>query len=165
MQSTETKKHFTQAINRIMTISMIHKKLYELGELSQLELKEYITSLIQKIKQLHDSTEQIEIKLSVNISELDLTSVVPVGLIINELIKNSMKQAFTALDKGKIEIKIDLADSKTIQFNYNDNGKRKKPTKQSFGEELLQLLTDQIDGNFKRNESSVCIKLPTKIND
>jgi two-component system, sensor histidine kinase PdtaS len=162
IKSDETKEHFLQAINRIMTISMIHKKLYELGELSRLEFEEYISGLIDEIKLLHLEDKNVDIQLSIDLDELDLKSVVPLGLIINELITNSMKHAFEDQEQGEINIQFKKSDNKQILFEYSDNGAWKQNSKLGFGEELLILLTEQLDGNFKRKESTVRIQFPPK---
>lgn len=162
IKSEETKEHFSQAINRIMTISMIHKKLYELGELSRLEFEEYISSLIDEIKLLHLEDKNIEILLAIDLEDLDLKSVVPLGLIINELITNSMKHAFTSKEKGVINIHFKNSDDAQILFEYSDNGVWKSNSESGFGEELLHLLTGQLDGKFTREKSMVTIQFPAK---
>lgn len=162
IKSEETKEHFSKAINRIMTISMIHKKLYELGELSRLEFEEYISSLIDEIKELHSENKDVNINLSIALDELDLKSVVPIGLIINELITNSMKHAFSDLNEGVIEIQFKNLNEDKIVFEYSDNGSWKTTSEPGFGEELLNLLTEQLDGVITRNKSHVRIEFPVK---
>ena len=162
IKSDETKEHFSKAINRIMTISMIHKKLYELGELSRLEFEEYISSLIDEIKELHIENKDVNINLSIALEELDLKSVVPIGLIINELITNSMKHAFSDLNEGSIKIQFKNLNSDKIVFEYSDNGTWKTNSESGFGEELLNLLTDQLDGVITRDQSLVRIEFPVR---
>ncbi len=158
--SEETKLHFNEAINRIMTISMIHRKLYQTGELSRLEFNKYISSLIDDIKSLHTNNSNIKIDLSSNLEELDLKTVVPLGLIINELITNSIKHAFRDDESGVITISFTTDVNNFVVLNYFDSGTWKEQDKNGFGLELLDLLTDQLDGTFKRNKSLIRIEFP-----
>lgn len=160
MQSEETKEHFRTAINRIMTISMIHRKLYQSGELSEIEFHKYIHSLITDIKELHSDGKEIEIEVTSNLSQVDLNSVVPMGLIINELITNSIKHAFRNVDKGVITVCFSLKENGNVVLDYFDSGEWIEKDKNGFGIELLELLTDQLDGTIKRNGSIYKIEFP-----
>ncbi len=160
INSEETKLHFNEAINRIMTISMIHRKLYQTGELSRLEFNKYINSLIDDIKSLHTNNSNIKIELTSNLEELDLKTVVPLGLIINELITNSVKHAFTEDEHGIITIAFTKNMDNIVVLDYADSGTWKEPSKNGFGLELLSLLTEQLDGTFRRNESLFRIEFP-----
>jgi len=159
--SEETKEHFSTAINRIMTISMIHRKLYQAGELSEIEFYKYIHSLVQDIKDLHSDDQEIEIEISSNIEEIDLNSVVPLGLIINELITNSIKHAFKEDEKRSININFNLKSNGNVLLDYSDSGKWQETEKNGFGIELLELLTDQLDGTISRNGSVFKIEFPS----
>ncbi len=160
INSEETKLHFNEAINRIMTISMIHRKLYQTGELSRLEFNKYISALIEDIKSLHTNNSNIKIDLTSNLEELDLKTVVPLGLIINELITNSIKHAFSENEQGTITIAFTKTPDNIVVLDYSDSGRWKEPSKNGFGLELLSLLTEQLDGKFKRNESLFRIDFP-----
>lgn len=159
--SNETKEHFRTAINRIMTISIIHRKLYQSGELSEIEFYRYINSLIEDIKDLHSDESEIEINLSSNIKEVDLNSIVSLGLIINELITNSIKHAFDIIEKKSITINFNLKPNGNVVLDYSDSGKWKETEKNGFGIELLELLTDQLDGTITRDGSAFKIEFPT----
>lgn len=160
VQSEETKAHFKTAINRIMTISMIHRKLYQSGELSEIEFKKYLSGLIEDIKNLHLDDHEIKVEFSSNITEIDLNSIVPLGLIINELITNSIKHAFKATQNRTISIQFDQTDDNNVCMRYWDSGVWKAEEKSGFGLELLQLLTEQLEGNLERVDSQWRIEFP-----
>jgi two-component sensor histidine kinase len=162
IQSLETKEHFKTAINRIMTISMIHRKLYQSGELSEIEFKKYIHSLIEDIKNLHIDDDEITINVASNLSEIDLNSIVPLGLIINELITNSIKHAFNKGDKRTISIRFDVDKNEKVVLDYSDSGEWRESETTGFGIELLELLTEQLDGNLTRESSFFRIEFPQK---
>ena len=160
VQSEETKEHFKTAINRIMTISMIHRKLYQSGELSEIEFQKYMQTLIEDIKELHGDDEGVSIDFASNLTEIDLNSIVPLGLIINELITNSIKHAFKIGEKRLITIRFELDYHKKVLLDYSDSGAWKNDEKTGFGTELLELLTEQLDGKLQRNESNFRIEFP-----
>ena len=158
-KSEETKAHFRTAINRIMTISMIHRKLYQSNELSEIEFQKYMQSLIEDIKNLHSDEEEITFEFTSDLIEIDLNSIVPLGLIINELITNSIKHAFSQTDKKRVKISFKVDNSNVI-LNYSDSGEWKSTDTSGFGIELLELLTEQLDGHIVRDSSEFKIQFP-----
>ena len=162
IKSAETKEHFKTAINRIMTISMIHRKLYQSGELSEIEFQKYIHSLIEDIKNLHSDNDEIAIKVTSNLSEIDLNSIVPLGLIINELITNSIKHAFNEGDIRTISIRFDVDENENVILDYSDSGEWREAETTGFGIELLELLSEQLDGKLARESSTFRIEFPLK---
>lgn len=148
MKTDEGKTHFREAINRIMAMSIVHQKLYTEKELSQIDLKSYIEDLTTEIITYSNKEFEIEIEIETNIQGMDLISVVPLGLLINELVSNSLKHAFTHGNQNRIAIQIkDL--EKEYHFNYSDNGAWKENTKSgsNFGTELIDILTEQLNGS------------------
>lgn len=140
---------------------MIHQKLYQSGELSEIEFHKYINTLIDDIKELHSDNREIEINLISEIKEVDLNSIVPLGLIINELITNSIKHAFRNSNQKTIDIKFSYNKSGNNLLEYSDSGQWQETEKNGFGIELLELLTDQLDGSINRNSSLFIIEFPT----
>lgn len=147
MKTDEGKTHFKEAINRIMAMSLVHQKLYTEKELSQIDLKSYIEELVHEIITYSNNEKEIKIEIETNVKGIDLISVVPLGLLINELVSNSLKHAFIENKENIIKIKIiDL--EKEYQFDYSDNGSWKENDNSSsnFGIELIGILTEQLNG-------------------
>jgi two-component sensor histidine kinase len=93
----------------------------------------------------------------VDIPEIGLKSIVPLGLLLNELISNSLEHGFSDQKEGKIYIFVQEKEQFII-LNYSDNGTWKSDpilNKPSFGLELIDLLTEQLEGNkqLETNES------------
>ncbi len=163
VKSEEAQEQFENAINRVMTISVIHQKLYELGELSQIEFRDYLHELVDEIKQLHCGNTSIVKTLKVQLDKIDLKCVVPIGLIINELITNSVKHAFADNNDSSQWINIDLfpSDEAGIAiFKYSDSGTWKEEAPLGFGTELIETLTSQLDGEINRVGSTITIRFP-----
>ncbi len=148
MKNKEAKQHFQEAINRVMAMSLIHQKLYSTKDVTRIDLKSYIEELIEDIllaSSLHEN--EVEKIIDTSIIDIDLTTLVPVGLLLNEVVSNTLKHAKPL--EGNIKINIKIIDSEdSIVLNYCDNGTWKEPTKEhsSFGLELIDILTEQLDG-------------------
>lgn len=161
VESIETKKHFSEAINRIMAISLIHQKLYEEKHLSNIRFRAYFEELCSDIKQLHNN--RIEIKLSYNsdLTEIGLKTIVPLGLLLNELITNSLKHAFKNESNGSITIFFSELNDDQIVLEYSDTGVWQNESNEgsNFGSELITLLSEQMEGNFERLNSTYKFQL------
>lgn len=147
MKTDEGKTHFKEAINRIMAMSLVHQKLYTEKELSQINLKSYIEDLTNEIMTYSNKEREIEIEIETNIQGMDLISVVPLGLLINELVSNSLKHAFTEKSNNIIKIKIeDLENEYHLKYLDNGNWKENEKSSSNFGMELVGILTEQLNG-------------------
>ena len=151
MKSEESKMYFTEAINRIMAIFLIHQKLYGEKELSKINLESYIEELVNDIITVSFNQNRIKLFIKSNVKDLSLETIMPLGLLINELASNSLKHAF-ADENGKISIVINQTGDK-FDFDYSDNGSWKPPISDrvSFGVELIDILTDQMNGSMVLN--------------
>lgn len=152
MQSAEVKPeegkiHFKEAINRIMTMSLIHEKLYGERELSKINLQTYFNELVEEIISISLIKDNISLQIDSEVQEMSIDLIVPLGLLVNEIVSNSLKHAFNDIDSGKITINLSQK-GKVYYFSYSDNGTWKEPNVQnsSFGLELIDILTDQMNG-------------------
>lgn len=156
VSSEETKTHFAEAMNRIMSMSLIHDKLYQEKELSSIDFDSYLNELIQEIMRSFVKNNQIiscDFKSDLHLG--GLKTLVPLGLLINELMTNSIKHAFNEQETGTITIRIQEKDQQII-LEYSDSGTWKAAEEQQtgFGVELVGLLTHQLDGTLERSGST-----------
>ena len=75
-------------------------------------------------------------------------SIVPIAMLYNELITNSVKHAFINVEQPKITVTFNPIDNEYFQMIYTDNGKWKSNVNTSFGTELIQAMTEQLDGHY-----------------
>ena len=144
----ESKVIFNESIDRVIAMSRIHEKIYQSENLSKIDLEEYIISLSENLISSYSVKEKITTTIVSDIEQISTKSLVPISLIFNELISNSIKYAFIGKESGKISISI-LKQTDKIEFIYRDNGtwkKRKNPD--SFGLVLIESLTEQLNGTF-----------------
>src|SRR5690606_37582692 len=90
--------------------------------------------------------------------ELDVDTAVPIGLIVNELLTNSLKYAFPHTDNGQIQISMQKLNSDTLKLRVSDNGigkdNQKAPKGSGFGSQLIHLLTQQLNGQMNEEIKS-----------
>ncbi len=152
IESPEAIEHFNDAINRVLTMSLIHQKLYESDNLSAIDLSEYIESLASDVLRSSQVPREIDKSFSIEVPEIGMKTIVPVALIITELISNSVKHAFEDTKDPKIGLCVrTLADSGQLELKYSDNGKWKESNKDTFGTQLIEALTEQLEGSYDLN--------------
>ena len=137
--------------NRVKAMSLVHEKLYKSESLSRIDLHDYIRFLGTGLFQFYGAKSR-GIQLSLDISNVDLgiNATIPLGLIINELISNSLKYAFPEGRKGEISISV-RRDDHALTIVYQDNGigipsELDWRNTQSLGLRLVNTLVDQMDG-------------------
>lgn len=160
-----SKQLMTESRNRVMSIAMVHERLYKKDNLSKIDLKLYLSELVREvIKSYPINTTQIQIQEELDRVELEITKAVPIGLIVNEALTNSLKHAFTeAVKTPSIRIKMQLIYDR-VQICILDNGNgfpdisNRHDT--ALGLSLIESLSDQIDAKVVfKNEGGACVSL------
>lgn len=155
IESEEAKVHFNDAINRILTMSLIHQKLYESDNLSAIDLSVYLEDLASDVLRSSQAPHTIQKSFTIEIPEIGMKTIVPIALIITELISNSAKHAFDETEHAEIKLGVRYIDnSDQIELKYSDNGTWKDSNRDSFGTQLIEALTEQLEGNCELNISS-----------
>jgi len=91
--------------NRVQSMALVHQQLYQTTNISHIELRSYITKLIRQLRQSYAGSRSIIFRTDIAPVHFNLDTIIPLGLILNELITNAMKHAFTDRDViGEIEI-------------------------------------------------------------
>ncbi|MCX8080660.1 MAG: sensor histidine kinase [Bacteroidia bacterium] len=165
LQKNAENNYIDIAINRIMAMSLIHKKLYQSEDLSEVDLESYIRELIVEIQKSFNYDIEVKLNLNIDYCSMKLKTLVPLGLIINELVTNSYKHAFNNLDKGQINIQLKIINKIDFEMIYSDNGTWKEIPNNGFGINLIDTLCHQLDGNFIRKGSEYKFRLKNLDND
>lgn len=160
----EVKNALTEAKNRVLSIAMVHQHLYGKTDLSKINLKNYISELTDEVVNSHPLYANAQIQKDMEDVTVDITKAIPIGLIINEVYTNSFKHAFK--EQGiSPEFKIGLhIINQTVHLTLNDNGIGFPETiiknSNSLGQNLMESLTDQIDGKISfTNRSGALVSL------
>jgi two-component sensor histidine kinase len=151
--------------NRMNSISLIHQKLYQDDNLSGIFMPAYIGELIEYLRSSFSIQGRIVFEKTIAPVTLDVTQAVPLGLILNEAITNSIKYAFNPTGKGRIIIRLEESAPDGLYMEISDNGiglpEGFDPmTATSLGVNLMQGLSQQFDAAFSiESRAGVRIKL------
>ncbi len=114
---------FQECQNRVNSIAIIHEKIYHSKDLSRIKLKEYIEDLANDLFMSYNiNTGKVSLKLDIDDIALGIDTSIPCGLIINELIANSLKYAFSENKPSEVKIEIHRMSSGEIELTFSDNG-------------------------------------------
>ncbi len=140
--------------NRIKTMAIIHESLYQNKSFSSVNFSEYVRTLINNIVHSYSSSkEKIKVELNIENVILPLDSSIPAGLILNELVTNSIKHAFPGTRIGTISVGLKCKEN-LVFLELKDNGVGFKENvsfqnSHSLGLQLVNTLIEQIDGNYE----------------
>ncbi len=138
--------------NRIHTMALLHKKLNVLDNVNEVDFRKYIAELAELIKDSYDNhKKKITLNVLCEIQTISIEKALPLGLIITELVSNSMKHAFKKQNIGIINIQITKTQTGK-QLYYSDNGSGfdfTKANEKGLGQEIINGLIDQLDGTIQ----------------
>lgn len=136
--------------SRINAMAMIHQRLYMDKDLASIDVKDYLENLSRSLAGSYGYTEQ-NIRTNVHLPDtsLDIDLVMPIGLIVNELVTNAFKHAFTGIKEPSVTISLQQTQAKQLELQVSDNGKGMVEEKAgSFGMKLVQTLVKQLNGKM-----------------
>lgn len=140
---------------RIYSMTLIHKKLYQSTSLAQVNFREYLEELTNILLYSYQADHEIDLQLDIENIDLNIETAHPCGLIINELISNSLKHAFPYGKKGKIFLGLHRCqDNENIILIVRDNGvgfpaNFSWQAAESLGLQLVHTLTKQLQGQLE----------------
>ena len=155
-ESALTAIHDSQ--HRVHAMSLIHQKLYGSENVSSIDMSVYIRELVTYLADSFSTGQRIRFEIKIESLEMDVSQAVPLGLILNEAITNSIKYAFPGERSGVISILLSTNTPGHCVLNISDNGigmpshfNTKKPG--SLGMSLMQGLAEDLNGNFSIENS------------
>lgn len=158
MASEDAKQSFIAAIRRINVIAELHGRLYRNDSYEWIDAAGYLTDLCDGLRHSFLGDGRIALECRADDAELTLDQAVPMGLIVNELVTNAIKHAFTDGRDGRIEVSF-AVDGDAAELVVNDNGRGLDgdAAKPKLGRRLVQALAGQlgarIDGDTTEGTS------------
>lgn len=166
VKDSASKKILEEGSERLLAMSIIHKNLYPHSDLKTISLDDYLFTLSNQLfenYQLNYSNVELETELE-KIS-VDIDKLIPIGLIVNELISNSMKHAFNESSNAKIFVRLSSGEHENIELEISDNGKGIDPNlnfdkKDSIGMKLITIFSEKLKSKLSIiNESGTKVTL------
>ncbi len=152
----QTIEFIRKSQTRIKSMAIVHEKMYQSNNLSNVNLNEYVEELTEtiRINWLNNSGD-VTFDLSIGDVDININQAIPLSLIIHELITNAIKHAFGLRQQGRVSVSINEA-SGCITLSVSDNGDNVPPdfdveNSQKLGLTLVRILTKQLNGDLTCN--------------
>lgn len=141
---------------RVKSMALIHQQLYRTKDLSRIDFREYLEDLCNYLFFAYDiSFSRIELKIEVDNIYFGIDTALPCGLIVNELVTNSIKHAFPDYSVGTLMLSLKKEISGRYILRIKDDGKGGEKIDfektNTLGMELVKTLTEQLEGEIKVN--------------
>lgn len=149
------RKVLKDAQGRIRSMSLVHEMLYKKNEAKEITFDHYVYELTSVIlDSFRKGKNDIELTIESDEILFDLEMSVPLGLILNEIITNSVKHAFQGVEKPEIKISLRKQEAGVYRMIIEDNGvgmtqDQINESRDSLGMELIQILSEQLNGSCK----------------
>lgn len=151
---------FKNSQNRIESMALIHEKLYQSQDLARINFAEYVQDLVASFFYAYEiNSDAITLKINVEDVFLGIDAAIPCGLIITELVLNSLKHAFPVGNLGEICIDFRSLTDNKFALIVSDNGigfpkKLDFQNTESLGLQLVNALVNQLSGTIVLNSNS-----------
>jgi PAS domain S-box-containing protein len=140
--------------SRVRAMALVHERIYRSHNIGEIDLPEYLQYLVKQLFMFHNIPHaKVAITFRMEPVTADIDTIVPIGLIINEMVSNSLKHAFPGERKGRITIEGSNPTTELLKFTYRDDGvgipediNWKNPT--SLGLRLITSLVEQLSGEI-----------------
>lgn len=146
---------FEETQNRVLSIARLHEQMYNSENLKEINIKTHFTPLVKNL--IEDYKIETKVNIDVNFPDVEMSSktLVPLGLIINEMISNSLKYAFVDRPEGTIKIYIKPSNGNFFEMIIGDNGVGMAKdfdfeNSSSLGTQLIHIFIEQLNGSIER---------------
>ena len=150
LHEPESKAAFKASQSRVKSMALIHQNLYQHDDLSRINVRSYFKALSDQILQAYQTREVI-FNMSVDEVDMDIDTLIPLGLIVNELLCNALKHAFINVEQPAIQMNFEQSD-KHWKLTVKDNGigmdeQQKQHT--SFGMKLIDIFARKLQSSLQ----------------
>ncbi|WP_420316693.1 tetratricopeptide repeat protein [Ekhidna sp.] len=155
LESDVAKDAVKEGQNRVKSMALIHQKLYSAEDVRGVDVQDYLENLSKELfKAFGVDEEKINWKVNTNGLKLDIDTIIPLGLIINELITNSIKYAFDDNENGTLEIHM-KEEGDSLNVTVADSGKgldeNALQNSNAFGWKMIQSLSRKLKAEVNVN--------------
>jgi two-component sensor histidine kinase len=153
LENERLKLPLQRSVNRIHSIAKVHELLYEANNFSSINLNHYLNKLSRDIEKSMSYAGKCVFETNISDIQMNINSAIPLGLLMNELITNSLKYAFQDNEEGTISIQLSNPNGQFL-FTYSDSGRGfKTPLDfedvQTTGMQIMGTLIRQLGATYK----------------
>ncbi len=155
IKNENTESVFLECLQRIKSMALVHEKLYHSKNLRDINVKEYVTEMVEDLL-ISYRTKLVGMVKKYDIDEIPMTldTLIPLGLIINEIVSNSLKHAFKSAANPEIGIGIKMEGEGPVKIEISDNGPglpddAQLSGKKTLGLEIIRALVTQLKGSME----------------
>ncbi|WP_367898924.1 PAS domain S-box protein [Leptospira sp. WS58.C1] len=157
------KRILKECENRVKSMGFVHAELYRSENFAAVDLENYFTTVSSNLIRAYGGLPRIQLHLDLSSLEVSIERAIPLGLILNELLTNSLKYAFPKDRSGKIQVRI-FKEELNIVFSYSDDGvgfrKENHIGSGTIGIQLIEILSRQLKGSSEfTSENGVVFRL------
>lgn len=146
---------FKETQNRVRSIAILHEKLYQSEDLAKIKIDEYVKLLAEDLLYFYElDNSKVEMNIDVEEVYLNIETAIPCGLIIDELVSNSLKYAFKPGENGTITIELHSNENDRFTLAVSDDGVGIPLTvdpenSETFGMQLIKYLSNQLKADLE----------------
>ncbi len=148
-----SQRAFMETKNRVHSMALIHEKMYQSRDFVHIDFPDYLKMMVHNLFQSYQLSLKVQPEFETEPLLVGIDIAIPCGLIVNELVTNSLKYAFTDVGEGRITIGIYNLPENNVEIMVKDNGKGLPEnfnieSMSSLGLTLVKVLTAQLDGEL-----------------
>lgn len=148
-----TTELFNECVNRVSAMALVHEQTYLSKDLANIDVNNYLAHLTRDLCYAYTIDTKLDLDIRINVPTLSVDTLIPLGLLINEVISNSLKYAFKGRKQGVIMVHLDGDEHGGLHLRIGDDGvglpdRSRWERPQSLGMELIHTLAGQLDARI-----------------
>ena len=154
VEDERTNEMFNECVNRVSAMALVHEQTYLSKDLANIDVSSYLDQLIRDICAAYTIDMKLDLDIKIEVPTLSVDTLIPLGLMINEIISNSLKYAFKDRKEGVIMVHIYGDQLTGISLRIGDNGiglpdRSRWSRPETLGMELIHTLAEQLDATVE----------------
>jgi len=159
VQDEKVKELFNECINRVGAMALVHEQTYLSKDLANIDVSTYLDRLVRDLIQAYTIDTKLNMDVDIRVKTLGVDTLIPLGLLINEVISNSFKYAFKGRALGTISVHLSGSEQEGLHLLIGDDGVGLRSRDgfhrpNSLGMELIHTLAGQLDADIKLLEGA-----------
>lgn len=148
----EVVEKFSEARHRVLSMAKLHEKMYGSDDLLYVDIHDHFKSLIEGLIKNYSLNKIIKLDVTVQEVKMGISTLTPLGLMINEFVTNSLKYAFVNRNEGKLFVHIKHLENKYYEMIIGDDGigLSETITPSNLGSKLIKIFVKQLGGSMER---------------